>query len=152
MSRANISPYVPDVGTVSIAGSYRNSRRTVSHVVIISIVVWTLQSRRAGYASPKSFISDQGKRKSLDPGVGQFRAIAVLDCYHKSMSEIDSLTTERQIETVRDQFMIESDLYLMSTGDRAEQEYRLARIDKLLDAYNEIKILGSFAIRAVEYL
>ncbi len=68
------------------------------------------------------------------------------------MSEIDSLTTERQIETVRDQFMIESDLYLMSTGDDAEQAYRMDRIDRLLDAYNEIKILGSFAIRAVEYL
>lgn len=48
--------------------------------------------------------------------------------------------------------MIESDLYLMSTGDREEQEYRLARIDKLLDAYHEIQILGSFAIRAAEYL
>jgi len=48
--------------------------------------------------------------------------------------------------------MIESDLYLMSTGDAAEQAYRMDRIDRLLDAYNEIKILGSFAIRAVEYL
>jgi hypothetical protein len=68
------------------------------------------------------------------------------------MSEIDNLTTERRIETVRDQFMIESDLLLMSTGDEPEMEYRRARIDRLLDAYNEIRILGSFAIRAVEYL
>lgn len=48
--------------------------------------------------------------------------------------------------------MIESDLYLMSTGDPEEQAYRMDRIDRLLDAYNEIRILGSFAIRAVEYL
>lgn len=69
------------------------------------------------------------------------------------MSEtIDSLTKERQLEIVRDQFMVESDLWMMSTGDEAEQAYRMARIDSLLDAKNEIEILGSFAIRAAEYL
>lgn len=68
------------------------------------------------------------------------------------MSEIDSLAKDRQIEVVRDQFMIESDLWMMSTGDEEEQAYRMARIDALLDAHNEIQILGSFAIRSAELL
>lgn len=62
------------------------------------------------------------------------------------------LAKDRQLEIVEDQFMIESDLYLMSAGDPAEQAYRMARIDRLLDAHNEIQILGSFAIRNAELL
>lgn len=48
--------------------------------------------------------------------------------------------------------MIESDLVLMNTGDPEAQAEHRQRIDRLLDAYNEIQILGSFAIRSVELL
>ncbi len=68
------------------------------------------------------------------------------------MERVDRLSRERQLAVVEDQFMIESDLWLMSTGDPAEQAYRMERIDRLLDAANEIKILGSFAIRSAELL
>lgn len=68
------------------------------------------------------------------------------------MDRVDSLTMERQLAVVEDQFMIESDLLLMSTGDDAEIEYRRQRIDRLLDAANEIRILGSFAIRSAQWL
>ncbi len=68
------------------------------------------------------------------------------------MAEVGDLTMERQLAVVEDQFMIESDLLLMSTGDEPEMEYRRQRIDRLLDAANEIRILGSFAIRSAELL
>ena len=68
------------------------------------------------------------------------------------MEQVDDISQEQQLKIVEDQLFIESDLWLMSTGDEREQAYRMARIDRLLDASNEIRVLGSFAMRSAELL